>query len=180
MLEGSESLYEPLSDRAYKIVSHSFRGFSAYELRQVAHDITVDFLYFSKSFKETYNPKKGELLPFFGSYVRKKCRRVNENFSNLLRRTSSEDVETLAMSDDEFEWVDFQNRMDAFHHFLLEYYSEKINLGHLFHVVLRCVLEEGQVVKKVLCKKLGVSLSRLNVALEEMRQRIKELLEGGY
>lgn len=70
-------LYEELFTWATTITSCVLRDYPGVDYREVAHDITTDFLY-SGSFHSTFNPDEGSLRSFFGSYVRKKLFGVKE------------------------------------------------------------------------------------------------------
>jgi len=77
-------LYEELFDWAKTITSCVLREYPGVNFREVAHDITTDFLY-SGSFHSTFKASEGDLKPFFGSYVRKKLCGVTERKQRDLR-----------------------------------------------------------------------------------------------
>jgi len=99
----SEALYVALNPQAQDIVRKFFgRAYHPQWLYEAAHDITVDFLYFSKSFREVYEPKRKTLKPFFSSYVRKKCFGLRQRSSLYNMRKNDLWREDLAVYEDEY------------------------------------------------------------------------------
>lgn len=73
-----EELYVVLYPKALAVVLNKVHKSNYAECKTIAHDITVDFLFISKSFRETYDRSRS-IKPFFNSYTDKKLRGYFEN-----------------------------------------------------------------------------------------------------
>jgi len=104
-MQQTELLYRKLFLKAEKMVQRFFgTSYSSKVKFEIAHDITVDFLFFSKSFRKTYDFKKGKLLPFFSSYVQKRSYGIRERIikRNQMRYINGEgDLDTLMVESNE-------------------------------------------------------------------------------
>jgi hypothetical protein len=67
----TEDLYFGLYGHAKIIVSSLVKGRPPEDIKDLSHDITVDFLFFSQCFK-AFQPEKGDLKSLFLSYARKR------------------------------------------------------------------------------------------------------------
>jgi len=178
-----EGLYPVLNERAYEIVlGTGYFSFDYYKV--IAHDITVDFLFFSESFKRTYDKARGTLMPFFSSYVRKKLFGlwVRDRYRlNKVSFQNEEDLMNVAYKDDFSEWVEVQERLSYFQKFLSNYcVYDTINLGRLFRLCFLSFLEEGGVRYKYIVPRLQCKDHQLKFALSRMRQLLRRKLEDGF
>jgi hypothetical protein len=76
----TEELFCFLVSQAYTIVSGELRGLDRASLQEITHDITINFIFFSKSYRETFDVTK-DIEPFFHSYVRRCCLRYRDNIT---------------------------------------------------------------------------------------------------
>jgi len=170
--------YPALSNRALVIVSALLRNCSFMERKEISHDITVDFLFFSRSLKETFDPAKGDLMPFFSSYVRRKCRGLYDRQQrDLSRRISLEDIEMLGANDDAFLWFEVEARIKYIRKVLLPHSVRGVCLSRLFGLCLICIMEYGSIKFAFLMKRLKKNKAVVKEALDEMKALIKAQLE---
>jgi hypothetical protein len=174
-----ERLYPGLNQRANEIVFGTLSGYYLDSYEAIAHDITVDFLLFSRSFGETYQRVQGKLMPFFSSYVRKRLLGVKEKVffhDNMFSKKEWEGVDMLGTEDDpvdlEAERIslvlkDAQTR-------LVKHFSGKINLGRLFRLCFIVFVQTGSMNHPIIKKRLGCSEQQLKGALYKMRRLLRE------
>lgn len=145
----------------------------------IAHDITVDFLLYSKSFKGTYQKVQGKLMPFFSSYVRKRLLGVKEKMFFRDNMFSKKDWEGVDMLGTEDEIVDLEVERISLvlknaQTFLVKHFSGKINLGRLFRLCFLVFVQTGGMNHPIIKKRLGCSEGQLKGALYKMRRLLKE------
>jgi len=168
-------LYTNLKPIAVGVVSRSVSGVDLFEIREIAHDITSDFLLCSKSFKSTFDKRKGSLEAFFSSYVRKKCYSIREKLSKERRTVVgiSEGIKNEKTVKDSFvDWEEMMSQICCYKEILSGQIAYNIDLGILLGKLLFCVLEEGRVINSKIAKELGVSRESVRLALKAMRQKL--------
>ena len=137
-------MYPTLNEKAYELVLN-YRGLPYDFYKDMAHDITVDFLFFSTSFKKTFERARGALLPFFASYVRKKAfsiwLRKKEHFNKISRENEEDLMKVKCLKAPAEEWVELAQRLSHFQKYLSEYFYLNINLGRLFRLCFVSLLE---------------------------------------
>lgn len=108
-MESLDSLYVTLYAKASELSQRTFHGLSPCMQDEIAHDVTVDFLIFSRSFRETYDPELGSLKPFFVSYFNRKARGTWERTTRQKKRTlpllESTGCSRTLITQDEMEWL---------------------------------------------------------------------------
>lgn len=179
-------LYKKLTPRAEALIMASFKGESGMprqEIQSYAHDIVVDFLFFSRSF-QYFKEEIGELMPFFSSYVRKKCLRLRDNIiisnhrffrkSAIWEECMELDMDSY-MSSDKFEWwVEFESVVKHIRSCLSKFEVSGLNLGRVFvaDLVLTAVGEPHHLHQ--LCELFGgVSKAKMKNAVKVMKARAK-------
>lgn len=180
-LEVTADLYSPLYHRALEIARRS-SSYPPAAVTEIAHDITVDFLYFSRSYSTTFDPTK-DLLPFFASYVRRKLRRVRDAESNYQNRISKDEraMRNLPVKDESFEWLEVKSRLEFFYDYLHSWNWKTVNLGRLFLITVQLRLIEGKETYRELSKRLnGARFGEIKEAQAEMRRLISEKIAEGY
>ncbi len=168
MIAVTENLYQSLCSKANVLVAASFKNYPERQVKELAHDITVDFLFFSKSFAVTIREDQGELTPFFASYVRKKCLGMWVR-SHKHGHCSTDTVYPLVKDEtpfeDRFEIRESLKRMVAeLAGYQISYGSGKkkrvsysIPLDRLLMALLRTAADNGECSTVSVCKILGVS-----------------------
>lgn len=172
-----ERLYPELNQRANEIVFGTLSGYYLDSYEAIAHDITVDFLLYSRSFKETFRSTQGELMPFFSSYVRKKLLGVGVKMHFHDNTFSKKGMEELGMVGTEDGVVDLMEITLVFKEaqtYLVRRSSGKINLGRLFRVCFISFLQTGAINHTIIRKRLGCSDGQLKFALAKMRKLLRE------
>lgn len=172
-----ERLYPMLNQRAHEIVLGSLGGYYLGSYEEIAHDITVDFLLFSRSYGRTYRSALGELMPFFSSYVRKKLLGVRGKI-NFYNKTFSgkgaEEVDKIGIEDGVMDLMEISLIFKDAQTYLVRYFSGKINLGRLFRICFVAFLQTGDISHAVMRKRLGCSEGQLKFALAKMRKLLRE------
>jgi len=183
-METIQSLYSTLYPLAKKVTSKELLGaqiFNYNELKEIAHDITIDFLYFSRSFREYYDWKL-PIQPFFISYTRKKCK--NYKFTKIAEANKysplPEDDFDFHDEFKKYKWIELQNRLSFFHTQLSQYTIQGLNLGDVFEIYIISLLEEGEVNYRFMSKLLHTELKNIHPAVKKMRYIIKQLKNNGY
>lgn len=183
------SLYLSLLPKAQQIAGIKLGEYLNYGgVKEFAHDLVVDFLVFSRSFNEYFDPRKGELSAYFGSYVRKKCMRAAENLSfaegiaslDEQVETSSHDgsyvgrVSQQPSVPDSFTWwVEFDSVVKKLYQLLSGFDYKEINLGSLFVAnIMVSIVEDGSHMA-LLCKKFNTSRSRMRKALQILERKVR-------
>jgi hypothetical protein len=175
----TENLYPILLEKALVIV-RSMVGTSDY--RNMAHDVTVDFLFFSKSFAETYDSRVGGIEEFFSSYARKKCRRFRENRTTALNRFVPLNYAIGAISreaslDERREVV---QKMKNIAKYLLKYHYVspsgriKICLRDVYVANLHCNALFGITKRTWIAERLSFRYEYVKLAIEMMCRVLKE------
>lgn len=176
------TLYLTLLPKAQCGVRNAIKGFSSDDLKEIAHDIVVDFIYFSNTVKGCldpntggyFDPAKGSLINYFSGYVWKKCRGIRE------RRYRSDTVNLedvplrkLSMSHDFTWWVEFGSEVKLLRQKLAPFTVSGINLGELFvaNLVLS-VFDDGERFSE-LSNMFGVSRVRIKNAVKAMQGKVK-------
>jgi len=153
-------LYLKLFPKALSLSLKSVGYLPRYRVSEVAHDITVDFLVFSRSFKEVYDPEKGSLSPFFSSYVRRKLRKVWDCIN--------EEVVILNIDDDWIEnsvaYTPGTERWAELKDYVYNVYRKTngkmccgISVSEVFRVGIREVMDSGKISVNNICRSLGTN-----------------------
>ncbi len=166
-------LYSDLLPRAQQVVASSFKGICFDEIKIIAHDMVIDFLYFSKSFSDYFDPKKGTLVPYFGAYVRKKCRGVRERHFSPCVDLESVPMKELATDDTFGWWFEFGNEVKNLKAKLIGFESNGINLGELLVANLVLSIWEDGARLDELSRIFGVSRVRVRRALKIMQKKVR-------
>lgn len=172
-----EGLYSELNQRAREVVFGTLRGYYMDSYEAIAHDITVDFLLFSTSFRKTYQSGQGKLMPFFSSYVRKKLLgvRAQMNFcNNVFSGKGTEEMDKLGVEDGVMDLMEISLVFKDAQTYLVRHFSGKINLGRLFRVCFVAFLQTGSINHTVIRKRLNCSEGQLKFALAKMRRLLRE------
>jgi len=181
-MENVEYLYPTLVPTAQELCRKVLHGFALETKQEIAHDITVDFLYFSRSFRETFNPSRGSVNSFFYSYVQRKLKGVIHRTAAYLNKVSHDEkvLKECMMEEEVFSWREFMARLDYFHDFLVQHAWKTINLGVLFRHILFQYFDKGKLVKRDLKTELHTSNTVLSEALIEMKRLLNERIKDGY
>lgn len=180
MAQSIAELYPQLYLKAVEIVSGSVIGYDVYRWREIAHDITVDFLFFSMSFRETYCAPLGALNPFFNSYVRKKCMGERDKMKRERLRTIPLDnvvkpfsvgnfdkiYEIIQLTNDSYDWLKRFNYRSI--------RGKSFCLADVFVVCLESVMLYGKVNLLFMQKKLGTDKTKIKSMLIKMRRILRE------
>jgi len=174
-----ERLYPGLNQRASEIVCGTLNGYYLDSYEAIAHDITVDFLLFSRSFKKTYRSIQGKLMPFFSSYVRKRLLGVRDKIFFHDNMFSKKDWEGVDMLGTEDEIVDLEMERISLvlknaQTYLVKHLSGKINLGRLFRLCFIVFVQTGGMSRPIIKKRLGCTEGQLKFALTKMRRLLRE------
>jgi len=173
----AERLYPELNQRAREIVFGSLRGYYLDSYEAIAHDITVDFLLFSRSFKQTYQSSRGGIMPFFSSYVRKKLLKVRDKvifYNNMFSKEGTEGLDKLGAEDGVMDLMEISLVFKEAQTYLVRYFCGKINLGRLFRVCFVAFIQTGGISHSVMRKRLGCTEGQLKFALAKMRRLLRE------
>lgn len=182
MAQSTGELYPQLLPKAMEIVSGMVRGCNVVKWREIAHDLTVDFLFFSTSFRDTYDASLGMVKPFFASYVRKRCLGVRERMQVELKRMRQLDKSCEAVLDSDYDHTkvyELASDMRQAHAWLKTqpYISLKGQSYCLADVYLACIestLRYGSINQTFLRSYLKVDLQKLRGMLAKMRRLLKE------
>ncbi|MBA7670182.1 hypothetical protein ES703_78327 [subsurface metagenome] len=174
-----ERLYPGLNQRASEIVCGTLNGYYLDSYEAIAHDITVDFLLFSRSFKKTYRSIQGKLMPFFSSYVRKRLLGVRDKIFFHDNMFSKKDWEGVDMLGTEDETVDLEMErislvLKSAQTYLVKHFSGEINLGRLFRLCFIVFVQTGGMSRPIIEKRLGCTEGQLKFALSKMRKILRE------
>jgi hypothetical protein len=172
-----ERLYGELSERAREIVFGTLRGYYMDSYEAVAHDITVDFLLFSKSFRKTYRDSEGKLMPFFSSYVRKKLMTVRTNmnfYNNMFVSKGAEVLDKTKIDDEVLDLMEISLALKDAQTYLARFYSGTISLGRLFRLCFVAFTHTGSMNHALMRKRLKCTEGRLKFALAKMRTLLRE------
>lgn len=181
-MEVIEELYPVLLQRAVEITAGALRNTNRSMKMEVAHDITVDFLFFSNSYKDTYDHSK-DIKPFFASYVGRKLRRFwdDQNFYQNRIIAGDKVMEKIPHDDQMEEWLELRSRLEFFYEYLREFHWKTINLGKLFIVIVKLRLLEGRETYRELSKQLsGARYIIIKEAKLEMQRLIDKKKADGY
>ena len=174
----SDGLYQSLQSKANILVAQSFNGYPERQLKEIAHDITVDFLFFSRSFAVTFDESRGELAPFFSSYVRKKCmglwgRMFDKRFS--LPAFSQDIRDTKTTTEEKFEIKESLLR------FIRDITQKRrhrgIDLEKLFMAIVKSAIDEGRYSTTSICRMLKTTDRR---GVKSGVQYLKRVLNDVY
>lgn len=172
-----ERLYPELNQRAHEIVFGTLRGYYLDSYEAIAHDITVDFLLFSRSFGKTYRTVQGGLMPFFSSYVRKKLLGVGVKMhfhDNTFSKKGVEELNKVGVEDEIMDLMEISLAFKDAQTYLVRYFSGKINMGRLFRVCFVAFLQTGKINHTVMRKRLKCTDGQLKFALAKMRKLLRE------
>ncbi|MCK4496868.1 MAG: hypothetical protein KAU24_01635 [Candidatus Aenigmarchaeota archaeon] len=172
-----ERLYPELNQRANEIVFGTLRGYYLDSREAIAHDITVDFLLFSRSFGKTYRSIQGGLMPFFSSYVRKKLLGVGVKMhfhDNTFSKKGAEELDKLGVEDGVVDLMEISLVFKDAQTYLIRCFSGKINLGRLFRVCFVAFLQTGSINHVIIRKRLKCTDGQLKFALAKMRKLLRE------
>lgn len=171
-----EELYGVCLSQAFPIVSGMLSGFDSSTLHEVTHDVTVDFLFHSSSFRDVYDANR-DMEPFFRAYVRLRTRRYRDrllkgHFHGVLRDDSavSEDMNILMF--------ETQNHVKALAMCLSDklYYSryKPVRLYDLFVLSIMSFEEFGKTNVAWIANKLNCPRDLVKDGLLRMRALLKE------
>jgi len=176
------SHYTSLKQKAYYILKGIFELPST-KIEMLAEDVTTKFFY-SNSLRDNYSPLKGEVQPFFSSYVRKSAQRLREtmrkHYAVPFEPWMAESyVPTLA--------YDFTNLLSSFiqclHGKALMSRGKKISYGKLFKSTVIQILNGDMWGDNINCtllaKDLGATKSDVSYALAKMRETLNEKRSRG-
>ena len=172
-----ERLYLELNQKAHEIVFGTLRGYYVDSYEAIAHDITVDFLLFSRSFGKTYRSVQGRLLPFFASYVRRKLLGVQEQMyfsANTFAEKGTVEIDKIGVEDEIMDLMEISLAFKDAQTYLVRYFSGKINMGRLFRVCFVAFLQTGKINHTVMRKRLKCTDGQLKFALAKMRKLLRE------
>lgn len=160
MIYDLESLYQKLFPKALSISAKSLSGYTNIErASEIAHDITVDFLFFSSSFREIYDPTVGNLLPFFSSYVKKKLRKVWWNF-NCEIAVANVDDEWVKRSVFFVPGFEQKTEMKDYVYRVFRKVNGKtclgVSVGDVFKAGLVEIMDSGRISVRGVCESLGL------------------------
>jgi len=175
-----EELYGSLIPQALPIVSGMLSGFDRRTVEEVIHDVTVDFLFHSNSFRNVFDHNK-DVGPFFRAYVRLRARRyrdrLQKGFANREVKENSavcEDFNTLT-----FEVKNYAASL-ASHLSDKVYYStqKSINMYDLFVLSIMSFEEYGKTNPSWIARHLGCKREVVRDALKRMRVLLREKMDN--
>jgi hypothetical protein len=175
-------LYLQLYPKAMEIVSGAVKGCNVIRWREIAHDLTVDFLFFSKSFSVTYDSSLGMLKPFFSSYVRKRCMGVRERMQVELNRTQQMDksLESKFISDSDHTRIfELTHEIETTYVWLqTKYYSslkgKSFCLADVYLACIESTFKHGSVNMQFLRNYFKVDWKKTRAMLNKLRRVLKE------
>lgn len=152
-----EQLYLRLYPKALTLTSRVMSYLPSCLVMEIANDITVDFLFFSRSFKETYDGSKGSIFPFFVSYVRLKLRGVREDVMKELAVCGLDSIRAARaiceVSDFE-RWADLKSVVTITYHRLKDRECRGVSVASVFKAGLFDVANHGRTNVKRVCELL--------------------------
>lgn len=177
----SDQLYFSLNEKAFKIVSSQTPSFPFLDPVEVAHDITINFLFFSNSFKNIFDESKGALKPFFASYVRKSFMGILErarrrNFPLVSITSLQEKHKTdweLHDNDVEFKY-DLLSKIKEIKTLLKGQKIKEIDLESLFVFVVYSICVSGEFKCSLAAEHFKVPLYRIHSAYKTLKIFLKE------
>lgn len=154
-----ESLYFSLFTKAVDITTRSMSYLPTMRVRETAHDITVDFLFFSHSYRETYDASKGKVMPFFSSYVRKKLRRMWEVYNDELVMGSLHEGQIAGASvlPGVDTWVELKLCVKKLHDMVKGQKCSGVPVDAVLRAGLLLHANEGKLSVKSVCDELGTT-----------------------
>jgi len=164
-------LYLELYEKAKSVTFISLKNLDVQRKEEIAHDITVDFLY-SFSYNFTYDSKKGAVLPFFSSYVKKKLM----GFMEKKRREAKFFVPILSESEgfflNDFFEMSFEMRQFVDH---VKYEVKGltvfgVSLERVWDLILISVLYDGRLNCSWFSKELGQSYDRTKTVISQVQR----------
>lgn len=185
MSEITSELYTVLKPHAFEIVSGAVKNVGIPDWQEFSHDITVDFIFFSRSYSETFERTKGDLIPFFRSYVRRKCRRIYDK-QNRQRKMMNVDNLRLpsweSLAEDMYDLTQEMKSQVAYlrGRYYLGRFDKAISLQQIYLANLRSNLFEGRTDHYFIAKRLGLPYktdtdkNRIKIAMKQMRQALRE------
>jgi len=176
-----EAFYPILVQKASIVVSSCIVLPPRY-VKELAHDLVVDF-FLSNSLKNTYNPEKGKIEPYFGSYAYRKMqgwrdRMGNKNEVSLFAVSGVSD--NFPSSDPSVEEkFEMKNYISMCEKWLTgKYYvygktgQKKIDLYRLFNLCIASWVNFGEVQFPWLRKHLKCSYPEVKKAVETMKRLV--------
>ena len=175
--------YPRLKSRAISILHFHF-SFDPYECESYAEDITTRFL-FSRSLSEVYPPEKGELLPFFNSYVQKSVMGIREKLaakkSYPLYAWTSNASYVMAFSSELDNWLNSIYRVLRGR--VWQCQDKILSLEYLCRIIVAQTISEGLFKRGVnqanLSRVLKISKEHLVVAIRLMRDILYKARRDG-
>lgn len=179
MERGHEELYGSLVCQAAPIISRLMQGFDRGTWQEVAHDITVDFLFYSSSYQKVFD-KSRDVKPFFAAYVKLCTRRYREKLQKGYYH--GELTDDCAVCEDvgslQFEAQDFAHAMAKCLEDKMFYWQQcSISLHDLFMMSLQSWNEKGKSNLTWIAKQLGYKKPVVEKALLSMREVLRERFE---
>lgn len=180
-----ETLYGGLCQQAEIIVSGMLQGFGYVVCKEVAHDVTVDFLFYSSSYQKVYDESR-DIKPFFNAYVRLRVRRYRERLQKgryAVMLTDHCVVSDSCLVTDggvlQFEAQDFARAMAKCLEDRIFYWQKhSIDLHDLFLASLQSWQEKGKSNLTWIAKRLGYEKAVVERALISMREILRERFES--
>jgi hypothetical protein len=167
------NLYLDLLPKAQQVVASSFRGICFEEIKIIAHDMVTDFLYFSKSFSEYFDPTKGSIGAYFSAYVRKKCRGERTRHFTPCLGLESVPVKDLAKDDTFSWWFEFGDDVKKLKEKLSGFESSGVDLGELLVANLVLSIWEDSSRLDGLSQMFNVSRVQIRKALKVMQGKVR-------
>lgn len=180
-----EELFVYLCPQALNIVSGMLSGVGGDGWQEIAHDITVSFLFFSKSYRETFDRTK-DVEPFFRSYVRRCCLRRRDNVferrvllsihdAYVANQCGMLDRGILQFESHDYARALFEVLVDKF------YYARRftLSLQDLFLLSIESFTLYGKANAKWMSEQLGdCSVNIVKFALDRMREVLRERIQN--
>jgi hypothetical protein len=154
-----ESLYFFLFNKAVDITARSMDYLPPTRIKETAHDITVDFLFFSQSYRLTYDVSR-DIMPFFSSYVRKKLRRAWEVFNAELVGSGSNwngSVERVRGCSRVETWIEFKDCVERIRSLVRGKVYDGVSVESVLKAGLYLHADEGVLSIETVCNYLGTS-----------------------
>lgn len=174
-----EKFYPILLQKASIVIS-SCIPLPPLSIRELAHDVVVDF-FLSGSLKNTYDPKKGKIEPYFGSYAYRKMQRVRENVGRELTRFAAGGFNLDIASDErsveeKYEMKDYLILCSKW--LKGKYYTygktgqKKIDLYHLFNLCIASWVNFGEMRFSWIRQQLKCSYGEIEKAIKTMKRLV--------
>lgn len=180
-----EELYVSLHKKALEIVLYRRAGGNYTESRNLAHDVTVDFIFNSESYNGNYFDPTRSIKPYFSSYVSKKLMGYFERETKRAYRYPSLTEKYLesvvASCDGGLGMIEFAMQTRGMSKYLEKKYfvtcREAVSLVAVFWATLECYSTFGGLRIGWLSEKLGCRKQIVRGCVAKMRRTLKA---GGF